>query len=157
MTLENTLLEKLNEWQPPAGRHDLHVGADGWNVTVTADRSDVLGCLLWELTLHRDGSAGLDVQQWARAAAERITGLMEPLKIVEVDTVRQQAQLRSDTPVQRGGKRLYYELMLSGIGHAVLRRFQTANAGASREQVVFAVTHETLAKVVADLADTAIA
>ena len=51
MTLENTLLENLAEWRPPAGRRTLTVPdeAAAWSVSVTADRSDVLGCLVWEL------------------------------------------------------------------------------------------------------------
>src|SRR5579862_2291744 len=112
MTLENTLLEKLSEWQPQPGRHELHVADGGWRATVTADRSDALGCLLWELRLQREGTAEIDVQKWAVAAAERVNGLMQPLKVVEVDTLRNEAQLRSDSPSERGGKRLYHELLL---------------------------------------------
>jgi len=155
MILENKLLEKLGEWQPEPGRHDLHVASDGWSATLTADRSDVLGCLLWELNLRRDGTEAVDVHQWATAAAQRVSGLTEPLKVVEIDTARNQAQLRSNVPSQRGEKRSYYELLLSGIGHAVLRRFQTANGTSSRDQVAFAITHETLARLAADLARAA--
>jgi hypothetical protein len=155
MTLENTLLEKLSEWQPSPGRHELHVADGGWSATVTADRSDALGCLLWELRLQRDGTAEIDVQKWAVAAAERVSGLMQPLKVVEVDALRNQAQLRSDCPAERGGKRLYHELLLSGIGHAVLRRFQTTNGTTGREQVAFAVTHEAVARLAGDVASAA--
>ena len=69
MTLENTLLERLSEWQPPAGRRELHVAAGGWSTTISADRSDALGCLLWELHLQRDGTDEVDLQKWATAAA----------------------------------------------------------------------------------------
>ncbi len=150
MTLENTLLERLSEWQPGAGRQDLHVAAEGWSATVTADRADVLGCLVWELNVRRDGSAGTDVRAWASAAAERITGLLEPLKVVEIDSERNEAQLRSDTPTQRGDKRFYYELLLRGNATALLRRYQT------REQTAFALTHEVLAKVADDVTAAAL-
>jgi hypothetical protein len=151
MTLENMLLEKLSEWQPSPGRQELYLTAEGWGVTVTADRSDALGCLAWELNLRREGTAGVPLQPWA-AAASRVSGLMEPLKVIEIDSSRNEAQLRSESPSQRGAKRLYYELVLSGLGSAVLRRFQTAEAAISRrEQVVFAVTHESLAKLAGDL------
>ena len=151
MTLENTLLEKLSEWRPRPGRQDLHVAGEGWHVTVTADRSDVLGCLLWELNLQRDGSGGTDVQTWATNAAARISGLMEPLKVVEVDSSRQAAQLRSESPLERGEKRYYYELLLNGLGVATLRRFQTLHGGGRREQITYALTHEALTKLVGDL------
>lgn len=155
MTLENTLLERLSEWRPTKGRHDLHVAAQGWRVTATADRSDELGTLLWELTLQRDGSAETDVQAWANTVAQRVTGLMEPLKVVEVDTGRKEAQLRSETPLQRGDKRYYYELMLSGLGAATLRRYQTVPGNSHRDQVTFALTHEVLAKLAGDVAAAA--
>jgi hypothetical protein len=155
MTLENTLLERLSEWQPPPGRQTLHVSAAGWSATLIADRSDALGTLAWDLQLRRDGTAEVDVANWAAAAAQRVTGLMEPLKVVEVDTIRKEAQLRSEAPTQRGDKRLYYELLLNSIGLAVLRRYQTADGTSGREQVLFAVTHEALAKLAGDVAAAA--
>jgi hypothetical protein len=152
MTLENTLLERLSEWRPAKGRQELHVAADGWHATVTADRSDVLGSLLWELYLQRDGSAETDVQTWAVNAAARISGLMEPLKVIEVDSVGKQAQLRSESPLERGDKRFYYELLLSGLGVATLRRYQTDSGNGKRAQTTFALTHEALAKLAGDVA-----
>ena len=146
MTLENTLLERLSEWRANGVRQDLHIAADGWATTVTADRCDELGCLVWELNLRRDGSAGTDVKTWANAAAQRVTGLLEPLKIVEIDNIRNEAQLRSETPTQRGDKRFYYELLLRGNATALLRRYQV------REQTAFALTHEVLAKLAGDVA-----
>ena len=155
MTLENTLLERLSEWQPAAGRQDLHVAEGGWGATVTADRSDALGCLVWELNLRRDGTAEVDVQKWAAAAAERVTGLMEPLKVVEIDSTRREAQLRSETVLERRGKKLYYELLLRGNATALLRRYQTVNGNGKRDQVAFALTHEVLAKLAGDVAASA--
>ena len=153
MTLENTLLERLSEWQPPAGRQELFVAGNGWNTTVTADRSDVLGCLTWELQLQSEGALAVELENWAKAAADRVTGLMEPLKVVEVDTTRKLAQLRSEAPLQRGKKKMYYELMLSQSGNATLRRFAKTDGAAGREQVAFAITHEALAKVAYDVAE----
>jgi hypothetical protein len=155
MTLENTLLKKLSEWQPSPGRQELHVAEAGWRATVTVDRSDALGCLLWELKLQREGTSDVDVPNWAVAAAERVTGLMQPLKVIEVDVLRKEAQLRSDSPAERDGKRLYHELLLSALGQAVLRRFQTTNVTTGRAQVVFAITHEALARLAGDVAAAA--
>jgi hypothetical protein len=153
MTLENTLLEKLSEWQPAPGRQELSVGDPdaGWSVTLTADRSDMLGCLLWELSLHC-GAGVADLAGWAGRAAERVSGLMEPLKVIEVDNDRRQAQLRSESPLQRADKCFYYELLLQSGGSAVLRRFQAGTTTTHREQVTFALTHEVLAKLASDVA-----
>ena len=101
MTLESTVLEKLSEWQPPPGRAELHVAAAGWHAGVIADRSDALGCLLWELKLQSEGTDEIDVRKWADATAKRISGLTQPLKLVEVDAIRNEAQLRSDTVLER--------------------------------------------------------
>jgi hypothetical protein len=152
MTLENTLLEKLSEWHPPPGRQDLTVAdpTAGWSVTLTADRSDVLGCLLWEITLRRAGPED-NLAGWANGVAQRVSGLMEPLKVVEVDVERREAQLRSEAPLQRADKRFYYELLLRGDASAVLRRFQGATTAAGREQLTFALTHEALTKLVGDI------
>jgi hypothetical protein len=97
----------------------------------------------------------VDVQTWAANVAQRVRGLAQALKVVEVDALRKQAQLRSDSPQERNGKRHYHELLLSGVGHAVLRRFEATNGAAGREQVGFAVTHETMAKIAGDLAAAA--
>jgi hypothetical protein len=155
MTLENTVLEKLAEWHPPAGRHTLTVpdkGA-GWSVAVTADRSDVLGCLVWELALRRTAAApdGETLRGWAERVVARVVGLLEPLKVHEIDTARNEALLRSDAPLQRGESLFYYEVLLHGASAATVRRYQASHGGSRREQVAFALTHEALAKFVADL------
>lgn len=51
MTLEKILCQKLASWRPPGGRRELTVSEEGcpWTVTVTADRCDEVGCLLWEM------------------------------------------------------------------------------------------------------------
>jgi hypothetical protein len=151
MILENTLLERLSEWRPGPGQQELHLTADGWHVAIKANRSDELGCLLWDLNLQREGTADTDVQTWSANCASGLT-VMGPLKVVEVDANRKEAQLRSESPLQRSDKRLYFELMLNGLGVATLQRFQVAE-NAKREQLPFALTHEVLAKVVADIAD----
>ncbi len=156
MTLENMLLEKLSEWSPPTGRQALtvHDEAAGWSVTVTADRADSLGCLLWEVTLLRTapGPAGETLRSWADRAAGRVTGLLEPLKVLEIDAERNEGLLRSAGPSQRGDNLFYYEVLLKGSAHAQVRRYRAPSDGhGKREQVLFALTNEALAKFAADL------
>ena len=157
MTLDETIRQKLGNWHPPGGRHDLTVSDEGsaWAVTVSADRCDELGCLVWELSLCRAAGAParrLDLRGWAQAVANRVTGLLEPLKVVEIDTVRNEGLLRSSAAAQRGDRLFYYEVLLRGTRGAVVRRYQANQAGAGpREQVAFALTHEALAKLAADL------
>jgi hypothetical protein len=157
MTLDEILYRKLGDWRPPEGRHELIVAdeASGWGVTVSADRCDEVGCLVWEMHLRRAPTAParkVTLSNWARAVADRVTGLLEPLKVIEVDPVQNQALLRSTAATQRGGKLYYYEVLLRGTSEAQVCRFQAKqnNAG-PRDQVSFALTHETLVKFTADL------
>ncbi|MCI0461530.1 MAG: hypothetical protein L0Z62_31660 [Gemmataceae bacterium] len=157
MTLENTLLAKLAEWRPAAGRQTLTVAdpASGWTALVTADRTDVVGCLTWEVALRRDASASggpQSLRAWAEWAAHA-AGLLEPLKVHEIDSERNEALLRSAGPTQRGEQVFYYEVLLRGTTEAVLRRYQAAPSGPERrKQVAFALTHESLAKGLVGLA-----
>src|SRR5437763_13484224 len=118
MTLENTLLERLAEWHPPAGRHTLTVpdGSAAWAVSVTADRSDVLGCLVWELAVRRTGDAraGETLRGWADRVVRRAFGLLEPLKVHEIDAERNEGLLRSVASSQRVESLFYYEVLLHG-------------------------------------------
>jgi hypothetical protein len=154
MTLENTLLAKLAEWHPPSGRHTLTVPYKAaWAASVTADRSDALGCLVWELAVRRtaEAPAGETLRGWADRIVARVVGLLEPLKVHEIDAERNEGLLRSAAPAQRGEKLFYYEVLLNGTAAATVRRYQAAHDGGRREQVAFALTHEVLAKLAGDL------
>jgi hypothetical protein len=157
MTLAEKLLPKLSEWQPAGvGRHTWSetVADPGWNIHLTADKADSLSCLVWELTLSRTGDvpAGLTLKDWAEGVVARVGGLMEDLKVYEVDATRDEAVLRSDAPTTRGERLAYYEVRLHGLTRAVVRRFQAGKATPGREQVAFALTHEVLAKLADDIA-----
>ena len=159
MTINEVVLQKTAEWRHPGnGRKTLFLPdkGSGWAVFLHADRNDELGCLVWEVALRRtsppapsaDGLKG-----WADRTAGRVTGLLDPLKVLEVDVQRQEALLRSAQATPRGGALIYYEVLLQGTGEVVLRRFQAPHDGnRRRQQIPFALTHEALAKVVADLA-----
>jgi hypothetical protein len=157
MTLTESLLPKLSEWRPAGdGRHSLAVAAPegGWTAHLTADKADSLSCLVWELTLARTGAApeGLTLKAWAESVAKRATGLLEPLRVLEVDDVRSEALLRSDSPARKGGRVAYYEVKLFGTDRAVVRRFAASRTEGGRDQVAYGLTHEVLAKLAGDIA-----
>jgi hypothetical protein len=158
MTLNETLLAKLAEWRPGRGRQTLTIpdAGAGWAVSLTADRADELGCLVWELTVRRsEPLPGVDaaaLRAWGDRVAGRARGLLETLKVVEVDAERDEAILRSDAPAAKGEDRFYYEAHLKGIGVANVRRYRGSLAATGkREQIAFALTHEALARLAADL------
>jgi len=130
-------------------------GGSGWAVELQADRCDELGCRVWEITLRRTRKTevqALTLQAWADRAAKRVTGLLEGLRVVEVDPGRNEALLRSDTPTSREQRVSYFEILLRGTKSATLRSFRAyQEPGHRREQVSFPLTHEAFAKVVTDL------
>lgn len=157
MTWNDTILQKLADWRPePTGRQVLAIADEGfgWTVAITADRNDEVGCLLWEVTLRRTSAKGAEsLQAWAEEIAGRVTGLVEPLKVIEVDLPRNEAMLRSARPHERAHQLYYFEVILKGTNEATLCRYQASHeTGKTRAQVSAPLTHEVLARVIADLA-----
>jgi hypothetical protein len=109
---------------------------------------------VWELTLARTGNTpdGLTLRAWAEGVAKRATGLLEPLKLLEVDDARGEALLRSDSPAKKGEQVAYYEVKLFGTDRASVRRYVASRTESGREQTAFALTHEVLAKLAGDIA-----
>jgi hypothetical protein len=158
MTQNDSLLNNLTEWRPAgSGPHSFgHALDTGWTVAVTADAADTVGCRLTELAVDRPAPAkpatAPDLKRWAGRIAARVTGLLEPLKLIEVDATRSEAILRSETPAQRGTSIEYYEVLLRGRQAATLKRFKAPRSGAGKRRAVpFALTHEAIAKLAGDL------
>jgi hypothetical protein len=157
MNLNEALLERLANWKPGSGRSSLTAidETSGWSATATADEANALSCLLWELSLRRGPVAteppGDALKIRAENIAGRATGLLENLRVVEIDAPRGQALLRSQQPAQRGDEVFYYEVLLTGTREGLLRRYRAWQNNGRREQVAFAVTNDALAKLVSDL------
>ena len=96
MTLEKTLRQQLSNAEPGG----FHVTDDGWSVTLVTDKSDSLSCSLKELTLQRDTPIAEELKPWADRIAQRVTGLMEPLSVIEAWPGRRRASQRSMVHLQ---------------------------------------------------------
>lgn len=154
MTLDVLLLQKLAKWRCDKDRQTLEVAdaETGWTAAVTADCADLVGCRIWELALRRSTPLTDDLKARAEHVAERVTGLLEPLRLVEVDAPRGVALLRSEQPGHWGEGLYYYEALIQADGTTSVRRYQAPHEGEPRRhQLAFALTHEALAKLVADL------
>ena len=132
------------------GRSTLNVDEGGSSIAVTADRNDEMGTMAWEVSVKRPANSVDSVKGWANRCAERVTGLPEPLKVLEIDDKRDEAVLRSSKATRRGDSRYYYEVVLKGTTEAHLRRYQAT--GTRRSQVAFPITHEALGRVVEGIA-----
>ena len=80
MTLAESLLEKLADWQPAGeGRHSAAIALPdhGWTVGLTADRAESVGCRLTQVDATRANQVADDdavLEAHARKAAGRVTG-----------------------------------------------------------------------------------
>jgi hypothetical protein len=158
MILAETLLEKLADWRPAGeGRHSISIALPehGWTVGLTADQADSVGCRLTQLEATRANSIAEDdakLEAHARQCATRVTGLLEPLRLVEIDRGRHVAMLRSGVPTSKGDAVQYYEVKFAGRNRVTVERYKSNTVGpAGREAIPFALTHEAIAKLVDDL------
>ena len=147
MTPAEALPPKLSALPP--GPQTLDAG-NGATVTVDAERSDSIANVYRSVTVA--GAKPESVGAWADGVAGRVRGLLEGLKVIEVDSTRDAAVLRSAPPAASGGVRKYYEVQLDGTGTATVRRYQAdRDAGTPRESVGFALTHEVAGRLVEDI------
>lgn len=153
MTLENILRQHLSESEPGG----FHFQLGGWGVTLTAEKNDSLSCALNDLSLERSAPIQEDLKAWATRIADRATGLLEPLRLLEVDQPLGKAMLRSETPAVRDGKTFYYEVLLERTTRTSvsLRRYTGDRLhGEKREPVPFVLTHDAIVKLVTDIVGT---
>jgi hypothetical protein len=154
MTLDETLLRKLDAWTPQTGRDTLAFADPAASVQLTVEQVESLSCRIWELRVSRplSGKPEEALAAWAKRVAATATGLMEPLHLLEVDAVRGAAVLRSNKPAQKSEDLFYYEVLLDQTGSANVRRYQASYGNGKRKQVAFVLTREAVAKLAADLA-----
>src|SRR5262245_2970158 len=155
MTLAETLLSKLAEPRPTSSGRMVLAHSDavsGWSVALTIEKADALSCQLSEIACTRGAGEAPALRKWAETLAERVTGLLEPLQVIEVDLLKNEAILRSDEPTVRNQKRAHYELKLEGSNKVTLRRYQAAvDPSAKRQPSTVVLTHEVLGKLIEDL------
>ena len=96
-----------------------------------------------------------ELRAWADRLAERVTYLMEPLVLVEVDPEGGVVELRSDKPTPRPGLRSYYEVRLDRRTRLRLHRVAFDEAQKRRRETSFQLTAEVLERLVDDLVATA--
>ena len=150
MTLENILRQQLSDSEPGG----FHFEMGGWGVTLTSEKNESLSCALKSLSLERNAPIQEELKAWATRIAERATGLLEPLRLLEVDHALGKALLRSERPAERDGKTFYYEVLLERTTRTAvsLRRYAgDRQQGEQRQAVPFVLTHDAIVKLVTDI------
>ena len=155
MKTADNLLPKLADGEvlkAGQGRVAFETGTSRWTLSYDSDGLDGIGGRFRQLRLDRNAGTStqpLDVR--GAVTAQRLTGLLESIKLVEVDHVRQVAQLRSASPAVRGTARQYYELQIQGADSITLQRYQFDSGAGARQAIPFSLTYDALAKLVDDL------
>jgi hypothetical protein len=89
---------------------------------------------------------------WGERLASRVTYLMEPLKIFEVDAGGGEVQIRSQVPTTRAERRGYYEIHLFKQGSLRMERYAFDETNRQRRTVPCQLTREVLERLADDLA-----
>jgi len=150
MTLEKILRQQLSNLESGG----CHFSCGEWSVTLVTAKNDSLSCALRELTLERGTPIQDEVKVWAERIAQRVTGLMEALRLIEADGSLGKAILRSQAPTVRDGKSFYYEMVLergSRTSAQLHRYVGDRQNGEPRQTVPFALTHDAIVKLVGDI------
>jgi hypothetical protein len=114
-----------------------------------------------DLVEERKDSLTMDeLVHWAEWICGRVTYLLEPLQVVEIDKRNGIAMIRSKMPKRKlpkpaGEKISYYEMLADQHHHASLRRYQYRRPTRERGSVPFGLTHEQLEVLVDDLVESA--
>ncbi|WP_435011242.1 hypothetical protein P12x_002548 [Tundrisphaera lichenicola] len=91
------------------------------------------------------------LRAWGDRLAARLTYLMEPLIVLEVDAEAGQAELRSQAPTPRANQSSYYEVRLRRDSSLTLRRISIDQATRRRMPIPCQMTVEVLDRLADDL------
>ena len=133
-------------------------------VTVKGDlsHSDSIGFLLTSIEISKNIRENVEMAGYLKEVAEsiekRINYLMEPLKIIELDSTTNSVQLRSEKPELQDGHLSYFEVVLKAgkwfghRNHVSLHRFtQKQLEEGNRGTISFPVTKKQFQKLLDDL------
>ncbi len=92
------------------------------------------------------------LKSWGDRLSARVTYLMEPLKVLEIDAGGGEVQIRSQNPTPRTEQRGYYEMRLFRNGSLRMERFVFDEATRQRRQTPCQLTLEVLERLADDIA-----
>ena len=124
--------------------------------------SDSIGFLLNSVEISKNVRESVEMSGYLKEAAERIEKrinyLMEPLKIIELDSTTNAVQLRSEKPELQDGHLSYFEIVLKAgkwfghRNHVSLHRFTHKQQDeGNRGTISFPVTKKQFQKLLDDL------
>jgi hypothetical protein len=92
------------------------------------------------------------LQAWGQRLAGRVTYLLEPLKVLEIDAAGGEVHIRSQSPTTREERRGYYDVRLFRRGSLRMERYAFDEATRERRATPCQLTREVLERLADDLA-----
>jgi len=108
------------------------------------------------VTTSRAERSSEALREWGERLAARVTYLMEPLKVIEIDAGGGEVQIRSQSPTPRADQRGYYEVRLSRPGILRMERFALDPVTRQRRSTTCQLTREVLERLADDIAASAV-
>src|SRR5262245_20974059 len=152
MDIKTDIQRELKRIQAVSGKGLLQVDTCSGRIEADLLAVDAIGCSFLTLAYATDKLAASPVEELKKlseALIARLTYLLEPIGIVEVDRDRASVQLRSSPPQKGDDGTSYYELMIRRGGDVTLSRYQK-RPGQIREIVPANVTREVLQRLSED-------
>jgi len=152
MDIKTDIQRELKRIQAVSGKGLLQVDTDCGRIEADLLAVDAIGCSFLTLGYSTDrlASSSLDeLKKISESLIARLTYLLEPIGVVEVDRDRAAVQLRSSPPQKGDDGTSYYELMVRRGGDVTLSRYQKKQ-GQIREIVPANVTREVLQRLSED-------
>jgi hypothetical protein len=152
MDIKTGIQRELKRIQAVSGKGLLQVDTDSGRIEADLLAVDAIGCSFLTLAYSTDrlASSSLDeLKSISESLISRLTYLLEPIGVVEVDRDRAAVQLRSSPPQKGEDGTSYYELMVRRGGDVTLSRYQK-KPGQIREIVPANITREVLQRLAED-------
>jgi hypothetical protein len=92
------------------------------------------------------------LRAWGERLAARVTYLLEPLKVIEIDAGGGEVQIRSQAPSTRAQQRGFYEVRLYKQGSLRMERFVYNDATRERQRTACQLTREVVERLADDIA-----
>ncbi len=154
MTWETDLDQQWKQLQSQ-GRGTLRVPLPNGEIVADLPTVHAIGCECRSLTVTSRSLAGATASQLTSVGqqlASRLTYLLEPLRVIELDDQSRVLQMRSVPPTQSGNERFYYEVLVKAGGQIEVARYATS-PGQTRQRVPATFTREVFTRLVRDTLD----
>jgi hypothetical protein len=152
MSLNDQINQELARIRAAGGGGTLTADAPNGRIECDLTNVDAIGCAVDRFSFHTGRLTGASLERLKKIGEDlsrRVTYLLEPIAIIELDAEGITVQLRSSPPSQENGVTTYYELTINPSG-LNLRRYQS-QSGQPRQAVPAHFTHEALRRLAKDV------